>query len=1579
MDNACFEETMKQELGQICLHSSDTEDLDSSSEDECISDEDPIPDEIPESVLSCLKSSTNRIHHAKQLILQDLEETYCDDFNQDSYGVISDYSNDLLKELASDYHEDPIRLKERILCEIEEEEALNTLSRADLQQASQDEVKENIPGKEKENLEDALATEYVETETRCHRELELLEKKLKEIEENRTVKLMEKKIQQQKEQREEEERKKQRKFEEDLEKLEDKNMKRQAELEAKAQEEYEKTQQELRTQEELIEHLQKHMDEQKRAFERQQAMERKRTEDIQCRAAIRIQATVRRFLVLKKTAFVLSQKREERKRKRELQLQLQKEQREREERLRKKIEEQKLREEEEKKQKDVAERLAREEQERRQAAYRKAKEEDRLRLERERKLKLEEARKRKEEEMKQREECERRLRMEEEERQAREAEKKKREEQRRAEEMERKRLDELRKKSENEEMQKQKEDLLKEKQMKCEHSSAAIRLDEISTISRQKCTHSTTLVQVSSCLGSDTRVVEQTNKEQSDLHVETSLKITNALVSCNTESSPPFTDKTEMDSVTSIKGQSLQENGSFCCTDEAVLGSPCQPGPYGKSEVNYESVTVSDTTSPSHQMCLPDGTEQKRLAWMKACTPWSQISMQHKRMQVVKRKVIRKSSAVQLPALSTKTILQSGDWISLKQVTRVTLQDLPGCSLSTLSECTKLQMLSLRRCGLTALDGLSGCKDLKYIDVQENTIQFLNCQDLDNIEILLLNQNQLTSVHGLEAASNVQVLELSHNHITRISGLESLKKLQTLIIDHNQLISTKGLKETSTLLYLDCAYNHLNNIDGLDNCALLTTLKLQGNNLTEPPSLVNHVLMKELYMDDNNIVSLESLSACWLPLLRMLSVSRNSLTHLGPLSDFVSLLKFDISHNCLSELSDIQSCLEGCLSLKEINLIGNPFEQETNWRSSVRGILPGLKKINEEFINSTQVSPSDRSTRPPPGSFLALCQDQLKQLERLLKRHDSERRSVLCPLDVPVTISRQSDELKALADEHRYAHEYGDMSISDGDEPGAQDNLLMQGASDRHQHNIPFISQAKENNQDPEEFSKRWIIPSQVQLAVNWYTAVQDQGNQEAEILGVNAGSSAFTSEESKENEPRDKKGKSYTATPQQKHAAQLSAMLHGRHLHQHQSKDLKNMAVVRIQSYWRGYLCRRNQWRSAQHIAAMVIQSAWRKYCICKNNRLNQCSLQNSKKTCMDTEKAATVIQATWKGYVLRKKLHSALAAVKVNEMDDDFEEMNMDEVAFDEAAMEKYWRTLDSNSFSSKTLPVSEQLHWPKPPNYQASTESQPGLLWKPKEAWSSEVNEETPTREQYSSSQTSECSSSRAQSAASRAKPIPPSRKKEQILEEWGLRDSYTAQLMIKRAQKMKSKSQQNQRKLDPAVRLALFKKNENKHAPVKPQKKIFPEKTDYFKAREEEFASSDTRLDTQIERSKELTYQWLHTQAVHADISSPGIRSDRFLPEIDPDVLNGRRVQLMASPVSRERLDQEAGSVTSGSALTEGRKEYNQPRRISTGHAKREVPVPVKAKSAPSTKERISYRDNPAQLSTGWGGGKKRSCK
>uniref|UniRef100_H3D883 Uncharacterized protein n=1 Tax=Tetraodon nigroviridis TaxID=99883 RepID=H3D883_TETNG len=219
------------------------------------------------------------------------------------------------------------------------------------------------------------------------------------------------------------------------------------------------------------------------------------------------------------------------------------------------------------------------------------------------------------------------------------------------------------------------------------------------------------------------------------------------------------------------------------------------------------------------------------------------------------------------------------------------------------------------------------------------------------------------------------------------AGLESLKSLQKLSLDHNELISTTGLSHMYTLLHLSCSHNHLTSVEGLENNALLHTLDLRANSLAAPPRLPNQVLLRELHLDDNSISSLQGLSACWLPLMQHLSVAQNRITELPTMADYVSLEKLDLQFNCISELQNVCEGLEGCLSLREVHLTGNPLQQESGWRSSLLQAVPGLQAVDEQAAGDALGSSAVRRSRLAPGSFLSLCQAHLQEASELQQQH----------------------------------------------------------------------------------------------------------------------------------------------------------------------------------------------------------------------------------------------------------------------------------------------------------------------------------------------------------------------------------------------------------------------------------------------------------------------------------------------------------------------------------------------------------------------------------------------------------------
>ncbi|XP_023285247.1 leucine-rich repeat and IQ domain-containing protein 1 [Seriola lalandi dorsalis] len=802
-----------------------------------------------------------------------------------------------------------------------------------------------------------------------------------------------------------------------------------------------------------------------------------------------------------------------------------------------------------------------------------------------------------------------------------------------------------------------------------------------------------------------------------------------------------------------------------------------------KTRERQDEAVKPSTSSGSLPMCLPEHTEQKRLSWMKDCVPWSKLSLQNRRKQkgcVRSRRGLRRAAGASgLPPLCPHTLLQSTGCRSLEKVTTVTLEDLPGCGLSTLAQCTHLQSLTLRRCGLKSLEGIKQLPQLCYIDLQENDISFVDCENMTSLRVLRLGHNDLTSIHGLSGAENLDLLDLSHNSITRIAGLESMKRLQRLSVDHNQLISTKGLRDVYTLIHLDCSHNHLASVEGLENSALLQTLDLRANSLTEPPTLNNHILLRELHLDDNSISSLQGLAVCWLPLMHQLSVAQNRITHLHSMSDFVSLANLDLRFNCMSELQNVCESLEGCQFLREVHLTGNPFQKESGWRATLQRAAAGLRAVDGQETDAFMSAPAVPQVSSASGDFLTFCQAQLKQSRDLQQQHSRELSNASPHLDAVKSSCRHFAETLKLAVDQRFAHEYGDTTVSAG------------------------------------------------------------------------------------------------RTTPEK-------------------------------------------------------------------------------------------TLDAFWRGFALRRRLASALAAVTCTDSGEDetFEEVDVDEFVLDEAALERHW-TLplceDSpsrcHSVSEEPLSLKPLEAFPEPSQHTLPPPPPPPPSWRPKQAWV--AGEQVDSTGQRISPE----GSNRNKSAASSSVLSGLTARSEKILEEWGFTDSHTAHLMLRRAQKMKSKKQQQKKLRDPSVRLALFRNCSYQRGPVEARNRPAPHNRNYMKASEAELGL----------RQADKTEQVTQGQADRSDRDS---ESECFLPEISSDVLNGGRVQLVADPGYTERLHHASGLWANSNLAAQPCKERNYPRRNSLGHARGERPSPNRVTSAPLKKERISFRDNPVQLSGGWGGGKKR---
>ncbi|XP_069018884.1 leucine-rich repeat and IQ domain-containing protein 1 isoform X1 [Embiotoca jacksoni] len=884
----------------------------------------------------------------------------------------------------------------------------------------------------------------------------------------------------------------------------------------------------------------------------------------------------------------------------------------------------------------------------------------------------------------------------------------------------------------------------------------------------------------------------------------------------------------------------------------------------------------SSSSSCSLPASLPEHTEHRRLSWMKDCVSWSELSLQNRRKQngsVRSRR--RAAGAGTLPPLCTHTLLQRTGCRSLTEVTTVTLEGLPGCSLSTLAQCLQLQSLTLRRCGLRSVEGFSRLAELCYVDLQENDISSVDCEDMSSLRVLRLSYNKLTSIHGLSGADNLDVLDLSHNSITRIAGLESARRLQRLSVDHNQLISTKGLRNVYTLLHLDCSHNHLVSVEGLESSALLHTLDLRGNSLTEPPGLNNQVLLRELHLDDNSISSLQGLAACWLPLMQQLSAAHNRITELPSMSDFVSLESLDVRFNCLSELQDVCDRLEGSWFLREVHLTGNPLQEERGWRSALQKALPGLRAADSQQTDSVLSPPAVQQVSSASGCFLTFCQAQLQQTGDLQQRHSRELSDASSPSDAVRDLCHHLTVTLQLAEDQRFAHEYGDTTVPD-DRATPEETADTERVSDypeMESTNKQRFTSKEDIRCSDGRCEERRSDPSDV-VAVAPTTRPTVIPDDSSSTNGKTTGFNLKTSSN---------------------------------------RQDLEHTAAVVIQQHWRKY---RQKYGNIN--APSIVEKGGGRGGRGGDGGEPESGSSFISRNAVGQHDAAAVIQAFWRGVTLRRRLASALAAVTHTDAgeDDTLEEVDVDEFVFDEAALEKRWTATLCEDSPPRRRPVTEvksqniTRYSPDLPPGRSLHSSQdklpPPLPRSPKQAWMEEQHEASAAH------RVSPQSPNRGKSAASTSVLSRLSERSEKILEEWGFTDSHTALLMLRRAQKMKSKKQQKEKHRDPSVRLASFRNCSDQPGPPEAPNRPARHDRNHVKVGEAELGCQRTE---QVEQEAE---QRLHTRAERPSDSG------RFLPEMKPSVLCGR-VQLVVDPAYTDRRHHRGASwAGSRSAAPAGQK-------------------------------------------------------
>ncbi len=115
---------------------------------------------------------------------------------------------------------------------------------------------------------------------------------------------------------------------------------------------------------------------------------------------------------------------------------------------------------------------------------------------------------------------------------------------------------------------------------------------------------------------------------------------------------------------------------------------------------------------------------------------------------------------------------------------------------------------------LTKLRNLDKHLEIREMILDNNLIsEIKGIEPLINLEVLSLKNNQISEIKGLDTFTNLKSLKLQFNEITKIKAFDKLKNLEKVNLSHNKILDINGIKQLTNLKSLNLSYNKITEIN----------------------------------------------------------------------------------------------------------------------------------------------------------------------------------------------------------------------------------------------------------------------------------------------------------------------------------------------------------------------------------------------------------------------------------------------------------------------------------------------------------------------------------------------------------------------------------------------------------------------------------------------------------------------------------------------------------------------------------------------------------------------------------------------
>jgi hypothetical protein len=271
----------------------------------------------------------------------------------------------------------------------------------------------------------------------------------------------------------------------------------------------------------------------------------------------------------------------------------------------------------------------------------------------------------------------------------------------------------------------------------------------------------------------------------------------------------------------------------------------------------------------------------------------------------------------------------------------------PLTNIENLENLVNLEILICDNNKITSLKGIEKNFKLKFLDCRYNDLTRLDGFGNINLEKIDCRYNNITTLEGNDSLFNLEILNCSDNKLKSLEGIDRFINLKNLNCHYNILESLKGIKKLIKIEILDCSHNKMTTLTGIEKMIKIEILDCSDNKINSLKEIDELINLKKLDCHDNKLINLCGIKN--LTELVELNIGDNLLTSLDEVFD----LNLDVLKSLYYDNNKIDYVPRNLLRIS-----GHPnlkYKISMNYNTFMEEIVS--EKVKKSIINIMKIKP----------------------------------------------------------------------------------------------------------------------------------------------------------------------------------------------------------------------------------------------------------------------------------------------------------------------------------------------------------------------------------------------------------------------------------------------------------------------------------------------------------------------------------------------------------------------------------------------------------------------------------------------